>query len=93
MDKGRLIDYASPYELLNDRQTILFDLVNNLDRGETLKLVELAHEAYLKRGNSPLQKVPEEFFEVPLSDGEEEVPSVLFRSEEKEAFLMLNRKC
>jgi len=92
MDKGRLVDYAAPFELLSDRRSILYDLVHNLEATESGKLVQLAHEAYLRAGGSPLQQVPEEFFEVTLSEADEEEVCVLFSAEEKEAFLN-TRKC
>ncbi len=88
MDKGRLVDYASPYELLNDKQTIFYDFVNKLDQAEKDNLNQLAKDAYFKKSSSSLNKAPEQYHEVSLAEsGEEEELSVLFSKEEKEAFI------
>ena len=91
MDKGRLINYGTPHELLNNKSTILYDLVNSLENSECKKLTELAHEAHTKNndnkslvGGDHAITGFKEFTEIPFSENEE---YILFNSEEKDAFL------
>ena len=42
MDKGELINFGSPCDLLQDQTSVLFSLVNSLEPSEAKKLTELA---------------------------------------------------
>ena len=42
LNNGKLENFGNPYDLLIQRNNILFELVQNLDKIETEKLVEIA---------------------------------------------------
>ena len=46
LSKGRIENYAHPYELLQDRKTVLYELAHNLDKSELDRLKELAKAKY-----------------------------------------------
>ena len=92
MDKGTLINYGAPIDLLNDESTILHDLVYSLDKSESSKLTEMASQAQKRNAkNQALDidiKSSNKFMDIPLTENEE---VVLSDNEEKEAFL--TEKC
>lgn len=92
MDKGTLINYGAPIDLLNDESTILHDLVYSLDKSESSKLTEIASQAQKRNAkNQALDidiKSSNKFMDIPLTENEE---ALLFNNEEKEAFL--TEKC
>ena len=45
MDKGTTINFGAPYDLLQDKNSVLFSLVNSLKPNEAQKLTEIAKMA------------------------------------------------
>ncbi len=44
MSNGQLINHGRPYDLLQDKKSILFDLVHKLGKNEEERLFEIAKE-------------------------------------------------
>ena len=87
MDEGRLIDFGKPIDLINDKSTILHDLVNSLDKNEASKLTQIARLAGQKMNDSEVLEKDEFFVDISLVGDENDKSHILFSDEEKEAFL------
>ena len=51
LNKGKLENFGSPYDLINDDSTILHNLIKSLSKTEAEKLTELAKNASLNQTN------------------------------------------
>lgn len=51
LSNGKLEDFAAPYELIQDKSSILSGLMSNLEKAERDKLTEIAKNCYLKKSD------------------------------------------
>jgi hypothetical protein len=59
MSNGKLVNMGHPYELLSDKTTLFFDLVQNLDKKEQDLNFSISKDNYLKKYNSGIsEKLP-----------------------------------
>ena len=42
LSKGELLDYDTPYNLINNKKSILYDLVHSLGEDESKELIQIA---------------------------------------------------
>ena len=48
LNKGKIENFGVPIDLINDESTILFNLIQSLDKAEQEKLIEIAKESALR---------------------------------------------
>ncbi|CAF0703150.1 unnamed protein product [Brachionus calyciflorus] len=57
--KGHIQSFGRPYDLINDEETILHDLVYSLDKQERDKLIEMAKNSYISNHSDYPESRPE----------------------------------
>ena len=45
MSKGKIENFGPPYDLLMDKKTIFYELIHNLEKSETIRLIQMAKKS------------------------------------------------
>ena len=56
LSKGRIENFGEPYDLLKDKSTILYELVNNLEKSESIRLMQIAKNSKINKIKETNQK-------------------------------------
>ena len=45
LNKGKIENFAPPYDLVMDKKTIFYELIHNLEKSESTRLIQMAKKA------------------------------------------------
>jgi hypothetical protein len=45
LSKGKIENFGPPYDLLMDKKTIFYELIHNLEKSETIRLIQMAKKS------------------------------------------------